>query len=56
MLREEADADPEEHFGSHLAILWEDPYRLTPFGNKQVASSECSNVSTYCYILSQKTI
>ena len=29
-LREEADADPEEHFGSHLAILWEDPYRLTP--------------------------
>lgn len=30
MLREEADADPEEHFGSHLAILWEDPYRLTP--------------------------
>ena len=30
MLREEADADPEDHFGSHLAILWEDPYRLTP--------------------------
>jgi hypothetical protein len=30
MLREEADADPEEHFGSHLAILWEDPHRLTP--------------------------
>ena len=30
MLREEADADPEEHFGSHLALLWEDPYRLTP--------------------------
>ena len=29
-LREEADADPEEHFGSHLAILWEDSYRLTP--------------------------
>ena len=30
ILREKADADPEEHFGSHLAILWEDPYRLTP--------------------------
>lgn len=30
MLREEADAHPDEHFGSHLAILWEDPYRLTP--------------------------
>ncbi len=29
-LREEADAHTEEHFGSHLSILWEDPYRLTP--------------------------
>ena len=30
ILREEADAHPEEHFGSHLSILWEDPCRLTP--------------------------
>ena len=30
MLRQQADADTEEHFGSHLAVLWEDPYRLTP--------------------------
>jgi uncharacterized protein (UPF0147 family) len=24
------EAKPEEHLGSHLALLWEDPYRLTP--------------------------
>lgn len=28
--REQADAQTEEHLGFHLAILWEDPYRLTP--------------------------
>ncbi|MGF1523889.1 MAG: hypothetical protein ACFBSF_16345 [Leptolyngbyaceae cyanobacterium] len=30
--REEADcADcPDSHLGSHLAVMWEDPYRLTP--------------------------
>lgn len=22
--------DPEEHFGNHLVLLWEDPNRLTP--------------------------
>ena len=40
MLREEADADPEEHFGSHLAILWEDPYRLTPDVMVELTSPE----------------
>ena len=29
-LRAEADAHTEEHLGSHLSILWEDPHRLTP--------------------------
>lgn len=29
-IREEADANPKEHFGSHLSILWEDPSRLIP--------------------------
>ena len=28
--REQADAQTEEHLGLHLALLWEDPYRLTP--------------------------
>jgi hypothetical protein len=28
--REEADAQTEEHLGFHLALLWENPYRLTP--------------------------
>jgi hypothetical protein len=28
--REQADAQTGEHLGFHLAILWEDPYRLTP--------------------------
>lgn len=28
--RKQADAQTEEHLGFHLAILWEDPYRLTP--------------------------
>ncbi|MEA5568935.1 hypothetical protein [Anabaena sp. UHCC 0399] len=28
--REEADAQTEEHLGFHLALLWEDPHRLTP--------------------------
>ncbi|PSB04963.1 VMAP-C domain-containing protein [Merismopedia glauca] len=28
--REKADAQTEEHLGFHLAILWENPYRLTP--------------------------
>ncbi|GBE90951.1 hypothetical protein [Nostoc cycadae] len=28
--REQADAQTEEHLGFHLALLWEDPYRLTP--------------------------
>ncbi|HBW90829.1 MAG TPA: hypothetical protein DEG17_18640 [Cyanobacteria bacterium UBA11149] len=28
--REKADAQPEEHLGLHLALLWENPYRLTP--------------------------
>ncbi|MEH2425414.1 MAG: hypothetical protein V7K48_32285 [Nostoc sp.] len=28
--REKADAQTEEHLGFHLALLWEDPYRLTP--------------------------
>ena len=28
--REQADAQTKEHLGFHLAILWEDPYRLTP--------------------------
>lgn len=26
----EADAQTEEHLGHHLALLWENPYRLTP--------------------------
>ncbi|NET60743.1 MAG: 5'-methylthioadenosine/S-adenosylhomocysteine nucleosidase [Symploca sp. SIO2E6] len=29
-IREEADAQTEEHLGFHLALLWENPYRLTP--------------------------
>ncbi len=29
-IREKADAQTEEHLGFHLAILWENPYRLTP--------------------------
>ena len=31
-MREEADANPQidKHLGCHLAILWENPYRLTP--------------------------
>ena len=28
--REQADAQTEEHLGHHLALLWENPYRLTP--------------------------
>ncbi|GAB1537903.1 hypothetical protein NUACC21_05580 [Scytonema sp. NUACC21] len=28
--REKADAQTEEHLGFHLAVLWEDPHRLTP--------------------------
>lgn len=28
--REQADAQTEEHLGFHLALLWEDPHRLTP--------------------------
>jgi hypothetical protein len=28
--REIADAQTEEHLGFHLALLWENPYRLTP--------------------------
>ena len=28
--REEADAQTGEHLGHHLALLWENPYRLTP--------------------------
>ena len=28
--REKADAQTEEHLGFHLALLWEDPHRLTP--------------------------
>lgn len=28
--REIADAQTEQHLGLHLAILWENPYRLTP--------------------------
>ena len=28
--REQADAQTEEHLGFHLALLWENPYRLTP--------------------------
>lgn len=28
--REKAAAQTEEHLGFHLALLWEDPYRLTP--------------------------
>ena len=30
LTREEADAQAEEHLGHHLALLWENPYRLTP--------------------------
>jgi vWA-MoxR associated protein C-terminal domain/Effector-associated domain 10 len=30
LTREEADAQTEEHLGHHLALLWENPYRLTP--------------------------
>ncbi|NER03843.1 MAG: hypothetical protein F6K17_15050 [Okeania sp. SIO3C4] len=29
-IREKAHAQTEEHLGFHLAILWENPYRLTP--------------------------
>ncbi|NER49685.1 MAG: hypothetical protein F6J92_23940 [Symploca sp. SIO1A3] len=29
-VREQADAQTEEHLGLHLALLWENPYRLTP--------------------------
>jgi len=28
--QEAADAQTEEHLGHHLALLWENPYRLTP--------------------------
>jgi hypothetical protein len=28
--REKADSQSEEHLGLHLALLWENPYRLTP--------------------------
>ena len=28
--REKADAQTDDHLGFYLAILWEDPYRLTP--------------------------
>lgn len=28
--RQEADTQTEEHLGFHLALLWENPYRLTP--------------------------
>lgn len=28
--REQADAQTEEHLGHHLALLWENPYRLPP--------------------------
>ena len=28
--REKADAQTGEHLGHHLALLWENPYRLTP--------------------------
>jgi len=28
--REKADAQTEEHLGFHLALLWENPHRLTP--------------------------
>jgi hypothetical protein len=28
--REQADAQTEEHLGFHLALLWENPHRLTP--------------------------
>lgn len=27
---EAADAQTEENLGHHLALLWENPYRLTP--------------------------
>jgi vWA-MoxR associated protein C-terminal domain len=30
LTREQADAQTEEHLGHHLALLWENPYRLTP--------------------------
>jgi hypothetical protein len=30
LIREQADAQTEEHLGYHLALLWENPYRLTP--------------------------
>lgn len=30
LTREQADAQAEEHLGHHLALLWENPYRLTP--------------------------
>ncbi|MBD2607389.1 hypothetical protein H6G81_23395 [Scytonema hofmannii FACHB-248] len=30
LTREKADAQTEEHLGFHLALLWEDPHRLTP--------------------------
>ena len=29
-VREKADAQTGEHLGHHLALLWENPYRLTP--------------------------
>jgi vWA-MoxR associated protein C-terminal domain/Effector-associated domain 10 len=29
-IREQADAQAEDHLGFHLALLWEDPYRLPP--------------------------
>ena len=29
-IRKQADAQTEEHLGFHLALLWENPYRLTP--------------------------
>jgi vWA-MoxR associated protein C-terminal domain len=30
LTRAQADAQAEEHLGLHLALLWENPYRLTP--------------------------
>jgi hypothetical protein len=30
LTREQADAQTEEHLGHHLALLWENPYRLPP--------------------------
>jgi hypothetical protein len=30
LTREQADVQTEEHLGHHLALLWENPYRLPP--------------------------